>query len=310
MVRSTVATGLTTTNASLEQLFTSIGPGRYPGVVGLALVEVVGNSALGSFERQVIADPPLGQPLAQGFTLTPSGDRPDYCLTRLVAARRSTIDPAVAQPQEHRRRPRRPAQSGFRLLRSSAFNPLLQAAAATGSPEVGEIVPLLVRSCPVRSGTKNSDVKQSGRGRDPALPGRGRHHHQCERQAAVIGWAAGLFDPDQVTAPVLQGVSGLSSRSPTTIPRRHLDDRPGGDASRHDVTQTVGFPRRTLVGRDRLPAEAASPTVQALGLLDIGLIVRCCSFSCSPGSPEPGAGARMAPRPPRSSSGTGACTTN
>ncbi len=39
VVRSTVATGLTTTNTSLEQLFTTIGPERYPGVVGLAYVE-------------------------------------------------------------------------------------------------------------------------------------------------------------------------------------------------------------------------------------------------------------------------------
>ncbi len=37
VIRSTVATNLTTTNAALEQLFTSIGTRRYPGIVGLAV---------------------------------------------------------------------------------------------------------------------------------------------------------------------------------------------------------------------------------------------------------------------------------
>jgi len=281
MVRSTVATGLTTTNASLEQLFTSIGPGRYPGVVGLALVEVVGNSALGSFERQVIADPPLGQPLAQGFTLTPSGDRPDYCLTRLVAARRSTIDPAVAQPKSIGAALVPLLNPGFDYC-DSAFSPLLRAAAATGTPEVGQIVPLLERSLPGSevARAKSSDASNLVEVAIPLYLAGRPTATAVEREAAVIGWAAGLFDPNQVTAPILQGVKGLSItldyQNPTggvsTIVR-------AGTPAASDVKQTVGL---SLPGRwsavIALPPEAASPTVEALGLLDIGLIVSVLLF--------------------------------
>ena len=56
VIRSTVATNLTTTNATLEQLFTSIGPARYPGIVGLSYVERVPESSLGTFEKQVTSD--------------------------------------------------------------------------------------------------------------------------------------------------------------------------------------------------------------------------------------------------------------
>ncbi len=65
---------MTTTNASLEQLFTTIGPQRYPGAVGLAYVEKVNAGSLSTFERQVNADPALGQ--AVTFTLSPPGTRP------------------------------------------------------------------------------------------------------------------------------------------------------------------------------------------------------------------------------------------
>jgi hypothetical protein len=161
VIRSTVATNLTPTNAALEQLFTSIGPRRYPGIVALAYVERVQASSLGTFQRQVTADPPLGQPLTEAFSLTPPGNRPDCCLTRLIAANRASIAASIAQPRSIGAALTALLNPGFDYCQS-AFNPLLQAAAGSGSPEVGEIVPLLVRSVPGASSFRdesNSDVK-------------------------------------------------------------------------------------------------------------------------------------------------------
>ena len=281
VVRSTVATGLTTTNTSLEQFFTSLGPGRYPGVVGLAYVEVVANSALGSFQQQVTADPPLGQPLVQGFTLTPSGDRSVYCLTRLVAAHRSNIEQSVAQAKSIGSALVPLLNPGFDYC-DSAFSSLLRAAATAGSPEVGRIVPLLSRSLPgsVATRAKDSDANHLVEVAVPIYAAGLPTATAAERQNAVVGWSAGLIDPNQATAPILQGVNGLSItldyRNPTgqlsTIVR-------AGTSTASELRPTVGL---SLPGRwsavIALPPEAASPTVQALGLLDIGLIVTALLF--------------------------------
>jgi diguanylate cyclase (GGDEF)-like protein len=282
VIRSTVATNLTPTNAALEQLFTSIGPRRYPGIVGLAYVARVQASSLGTFQRQVTADPPLGQPLTEAFSLTPSGNRPDYCLTRLIAAHRASIAASIAQPRSIGAALTALLNPGFDYCQS-AFNPLLQAAAGSGSPEIGEIVPLLVRSVPGASSFRDessSDVKSLVEVTIPIYAPGAATATSAERQAALLGWAAGLIDPDQATAPVLQGVSGLSITLSYDNPNgvaSTIDQ--AGQKQSDDLTRTVRLntPGRwtAVIG---LPAEAASPAVQALGLLDIGLILTVLLF--------------------------------
>jgi diguanylate cyclase (GGDEF)-like protein len=282
VVRSTVATDLTPTNAALEQLFTSIGPLRYPGIVGLSYVERVPASSLAAFDQQVTSDPPLGQPLAEPFSLTPPGNRADYCLTRLIAAHRSDIGAAVAQPRSIGAALIPLLNPGFDYC-ESAFNPLLQAAANTGSPEVGKIVPLLARSDPATASPasrSNSEVDGLVEVAIPVYAPGVPTNTAAERQAALLGWAAGLIDPDQATAPVIQGVTGLFISLSYVNPNGATStiDRAGLKQS-HDLTQAVA-----LTARGRwsvvidLPPEAASPSVQALGLLDIGLILTVLLF--------------------------------
>jgi diguanylate cyclase (GGDEF)-like protein len=280
MVRSSVATGLTTTNLQLERLFSTIGPNRYPGIVGLAFVEKVTPSALATFEKAVSTDPPLGQPLVEAPALTPAGTRPYYCLTRLIAASRSDIASAVHHPRSIGAALVPLLNPAFDYC-DSAFNSLLLASAAANSPEVARIVPLLARS--VAGWAKANATPAVANLVEVAIPiyGAGQPTAtEAQRQSAVIGWAAGLIDPGQATAPILQSVNGLSIlvsyTNPTGVASRIVT---AGGSAAASSTRTVPL---TLPGRWEavigLPSEAASPTVQALGLLDIGLILTVLIF--------------------------------
>jgi len=278
VIRSTIATKLTMTNATLEDLFTAIGPSRYPGVVGLSYVERVPASSLATFQRQVTADPPLGQPLTEPFALSPPGNRSDYCLTRLIAAHRSNIAAAVSQPKSIGAALVSLLNPGFDYCRS-AFNPLLQASANTGLPEVGQIVPLLNHSV---KGSRRTTSQANGLVEvaipvyQPGLP----LATAADRQAALLGWAAGLIDPDQATAPILQGVDGLA----ITLSY----DNPGGGRSKIEQAGLLqpGDPSKrvelTAFGNwsavIALPPGAASPGVQSLGLVDVGVIITVLLF--------------------------------
>ncbi len=240
------------------------------------------HSSLATFQRQVTADPPLGQPLTEAFSLTPAR-QPSRLLPDPLDRR------APSRASRHRSRINAKSigsalaallNPGFDYCQS-AFNPLLQAAAGSGSPEVGEIVPLLVRSVPGSfRDESNSDVKSLVEVAIPIYAPGAATTTSAQRQAALLGWAAGLIDPDQATAPVLQGVSGLyitlSYDNPNGVTST-IDQ--AGQKQSHDMTRTVRLntPGRwtAVIG---LPAEAASPTVQALGLLDIGLILTVLLF--------------------------------
>ncbi|MGH8994957.1 MAG: hypothetical protein ACRDYB_02805, partial [Acidimicrobiales bacterium] len=250
VVRSTVAIDLTTSNATLERLFTTIGPGRYPGVVGLAYVEKVPEKSLSAFQRQVSADPPLGQPLTQSFALIPPGSRPDYCLTRLIAAHRSSIAKAVDQPKSIGAALVPLLNPGFDYCQSS-FNTLLQAAASSGSPEVGQIVPLLSQSLH-SSKVANAAVDKLIEVAMPVYRPGAVLTKVAERQAAIVGWTAGLIDPQQATAPILQGVIGLSMtlhyRNPTGVTSTIVSagHRQGGDI-RRTVPLSVSGPWSAVI---------------------------------------------------------------
>jgi len=282
VIGSTVTTDPTTTNATLEELFTSIGPLRYPGIIGLSYVERVPETSLQTFQRQVTADPPLGQPLVEAFALTPPGNRPDYCLTRLIATQRSSIEAAVSQPKSIGAALISLLNPGFDYCKS-AFNPLLQASANTGLPEVGQVVPLMVRSLPGSESTRarsNSEVTSLVEVAIPIYAPGVPIGTAAERQTALLGWAAGLIDPNQATAPVLQGVSGLwitlTYDNPTGVTST-IDQ--AGLRQSHDLTRRLGLTAggnwSAVIG---VPAEAASPAVQALGVLDAGFILTVLLF--------------------------------
>jgi diguanylate cyclase (GGDEF)-like protein len=98
-VRTMIATDPTMTNAQFAQWFTSLDSAqRFPGTFAFAYVEAVTPAQLPAFAAAVTADPPLGLPLTHPFRLSPAGDRPSYCLMRLIAIQvsASTEDSALS----------------------------------------------------------------------------------------------------------------------------------------------------------------------------------------------------------------------
>ncbi len=283
VIRSTIATNLTTSNTTIEQLFSSIGPSRYPGVVGISYVERVPASGLKAFENAVTTDPPLGQPLAQPFSISPPGNRSEYCLTRLVAADHSDIAAELKNPKSIGAALVPLLDPGFDYCMSS-FNSLLQASAATDLPEVGAMVPLLAKSLPqgtaLSAQATGQDVSNLVEVAIPIYAPGQPITTLPERRAAIVGWAAGLIDPDQATAPILQSIGGLSIRldydNPTGITSTIVR---AGPKQGNQLTRTLQLSVlggwTAVIG---IPPEAASPTVQALGLLDIGLIITVLLF--------------------------------
>ncbi len=279
VIRSTIATDLTSSNGSIEQLFSAIGPSRYPGVVGVAYVERVTQSSLQGFERAVSADPPLGRPLPKTIGITPGGTRPEYCLTRLVAAPQANLTAQLHDPRSVGAALAPLLNPGFDYCKS-AFNPLLQAAAATDTPEVGAVLPLLVQSGSGRSATRPSQaVSELLEVAIPVYAPGQPTATVAERRAAAVGWTAGLVDPSQATAPVVQSVTGLSIHLEYDNPTANSTVIKAGGRQAGQLTETVPLadigPWTVTVG---IPPEAASPIVQALGVLDIGLIITVMLF--------------------------------
>jgi diguanylate cyclase (GGDEF)-like protein len=84
------------TNKQLAVWYRSMDIGRhYPGGVGLGFVQRVLPSQLDSFGAEVVADPPVNEPVAAPYTVFPAGPRPQYCLQRFGMA---TSDAAQAIP--------------------------------------------------------------------------------------------------------------------------------------------------------------------------------------------------------------------
>ena len=75
------------TNHELAVWYRSIDiTNRYPGGVGFGFVQRVLPSQLGTFGAQVIADPPVNEPVSAPYTVFPAGLRSQYCLQRFGIA--------------------------------------------------------------------------------------------------------------------------------------------------------------------------------------------------------------------------------
>ena len=74
-------------NRELAIWFKSLGViERFPGAIGFAFVESVTPSELRSFGAEVVADPPINEPVTAPYTVFPPGERPQYCLQRFGIA--------------------------------------------------------------------------------------------------------------------------------------------------------------------------------------------------------------------------------
>jgi diguanylate cyclase (GGDEF)-like protein len=59
---------------------------RFPGGVGFAFVQRVLASQLGAFGKEVVADPPINEPVGTTYSVFPAAPQPQYCLQRFGIA--------------------------------------------------------------------------------------------------------------------------------------------------------------------------------------------------------------------------------
>ncbi|HUI02514.1 MAG TPA: sensor domain-containing diguanylate cyclase [Acidimicrobiales bacterium] len=77
----------TLSNHELAKWFQSLGiEHRYPGGVGFGFVQRVLPSQLAAFGAQVLADPPINEPVSTPYAVFPAGRRSQYCLQRFGIA--------------------------------------------------------------------------------------------------------------------------------------------------------------------------------------------------------------------------------
>jgi diguanylate cyclase (GGDEF)-like protein len=188
IVSSLVATGVPLTNVHFQQLVSHIGGVHYAGILGLAFIQVVPAAELPSYETAVLHDQPFGMTVS-AVTLDPAGERAQYCLTRLGATNASaftrqvramaTTLSTVAQPgYDYCAGPYAPA---FLAAANSGHQAVTPFAAALPGSALSQLFEIIV---PVyRSGAPVATV--------------------AERQAALLGWAGGLFTPSPVLSPVI-----------------------------------------------------------------------------------------------------------
>ncbi|MGO9342688.1 MAG: diguanylate cyclase [Acidimicrobiales bacterium] len=75
------------TNRQLATWYASLGiEKRFPGAIGFAFVQRVTQSQLRAFGDEVVADPPVHEPVTAPYTVLPSGQRSEYCLQRFGIA--------------------------------------------------------------------------------------------------------------------------------------------------------------------------------------------------------------------------------
>jgi diguanylate cyclase (GGDEF)-like protein len=75
------------TNRELAVWYTSIDvKNRFPGGVGFAFVQRVLATQLNAFGAEVVADPPVNEPVSAPYSVFPAGARSQYCLQRFGIA--------------------------------------------------------------------------------------------------------------------------------------------------------------------------------------------------------------------------------
>ena len=280
--RTLIATNPSTTNAAFGRWFDTIGTvHRYPGSFAFAYIQAVTPSQLSAFSTVATADPPAGLPIPGSFALDPPGIRPLYCLMR---------DTSIQIPQGGR------ADVSSLLLLDSQFanflNPgvdectgsqasLLHASAASGDLTVGSfsnmLRPVVLRDPAIRpvliqllGNLSPIEMVEPVYSTPASLPG------QPTAAPMLLGWVGGIFDSDDLLAPVAGNQPNMSYVLSTS----------GGVGSSHVLasygTAKAGYVTRTF----KLPAEGGwvltlsgvlhrgpSPDQQGAIVLLLGLVL-------------------------------------
>ncbi|MDQ1694890.1 MAG: hypothetical protein QOJ03_243, partial [Frankiaceae bacterium] len=213
-MRTLVGTRPDMTNSEWTEWFAGLDvTHRYPGVLGVAYVQIVPAAELPAFEAKIRADPLPGHSGAEPFTIIPPGDRPSYCFVRLgglgpqLAALPPGLDLCVLGGENWLSKPRDTGQ-----LQVSPVN--------LGSRRTAQVV-------------------------TPIYAGGGVPATVAERRATIIGLGGDLFDFDAVLKIALRPHPGLS----VALSRRDLIPTGKGNApSVASLAATFGRSTGAVVG--------------------------------------------------------------
>ncbi len=190
------------TNGQLARWFgtldTRVG---YPGVFGLVYLQVVPRDRLHQFAEETRADPPFGLPITGSFSVTPPGNRPQYCLTRygyaelpphitasLLVRFAEFVNPDFDYCAQHTRKP-------------------LKLAASTGRATVVSLATLFdepVVGAPHISPTPLLDKSGLMAVFSPVYRGGVVPATTASRLRQLRGWVLSLFDSSEIVEPILR----------------------------------------------------------------------------------------------------------
>jgi diguanylate cyclase (GGDEF)-like protein len=281
-VRALVVSNPDATNTELQLLFNSLGPQHYSGTIGLAYIERVPASGLAQYQALVAADPVLGVPPKAPLTLDPPGNRAAYCLGRLIA---------ISGPELAKRVVGVTTADISQLLNpgydycDSSFAPLLNAAAERDVPTVSPLTSDLAPTETTRRG-RAAAIEHALSTGSPMVVSLPVYREGAvvstvtERQGALLGWTASVFEAQALTQPVLQASPGmsidLSYTNPTgrSLPVITAGPPMGSDLFRSFHLQVEG----AWTVRIGLTPNVGSATIQGVGVFDGGLVATLLLF--------------------------------
>lgn len=259
-LRSTLAANPRMTNREFTAWFRSVDTERrYPGNVGYVFMERVPAARLPEFRRRLLADP-FPHPPTRGFEVLPAGDRPSYCLVRLLHS------PALIQTVQAFGYDYCAAQKIPGVMSSVPVREL-QAVADSGTfaaARLDMLFGLFAIAAPVYEG-----------GTTPPTV--------AERRRKLIGWVLGTFEPDSLLASSLRAHPGMAVE---ILHRNVSDDKAvalaqGGSTPRHARTyQTTVDAEGPWTVRVMAPPPKAgvSGDVQFVIVLAVGSLVSVLIF--------------------------------
>ncbi len=193
-LRGVVASGTAVSNRQVQQLYENVGATDTAGLIGLGYIESVPSSQLGAFEAQVRADPPFGVPPSGSGALALEGNQPRYCLIRLAAGSTTGVHELSALGIDQLYKD---LSSNFDYC-DSQYSTALGASAATAVPDV-TLLPTVVRKTRANDSISRSVfdlIVPIYRAGSPTVD-------IAQREAALVGWAVGLFSPEPILGPLV-----------------------------------------------------------------------------------------------------------
>jgi diguanylate cyclase (GGDEF)-like protein len=262
-LQGVVAGGTPVTNVELQQLYSNIAAFNDAGVIGLGYVAKVPAADLATFEAQVRADPPLGEPASEEV-VRGGGPRADYCLVRdAVGSGAGAEDLSRAGMVELAQQ----LSDQFDYCSGPQAQTFLQSE-ATGDQHVSLLHPSLESdlNAPVKNRLFDivAPIYASG------LP----QKTTAERTRALLGWVDGVFSTIPVLDPVVGSTSGVSVALYYRDPHgRFLIDQAGPELTgAPESTASVGRGGLWQAAITVLPSNA-SATVQGIGVLADLLVI-------------------------------------